>query len=356
LVGGISVTEVEKTISRRWIRSFVAGCILCVLPGIASAQDCSNPPRGWGSNWWSQYEQWCKDCNGIPNKATTSCTPGANWGRKGSIPSSTPGGPSFDWQEWERRRKEQVRQEEEARKRRELMGAEEEAKRKEEEARTKFLQERKETPLKGMEGDALTVKQGSGFFGVKGNPKGEMKIGTGAPEGKSRSAAMAWSCATGIVGYVFPAARKGDAGEVRYLREQAAIAFRGEKPGVECPKIDTPPDIEGAAIGAESPGARFYSRLLEVMVDQTERLAQADREVAKAIGKPDGTEEEIRKLEQERPAPEQGKKDDGTLAAALAALQKAKEIRKKIQDNEALHMEVRTNPSLAEKLLGKIEK
>lgn len=349
------MTEVEKTIFRRWIRSFVAACILCVLPGIASAQDCSNPPRGWGSSWWSQYEQWCKDCNGIPNRATTSCTPGANWGRKGS---SAPGQSSIDWQEWERRRKEQIRQEEEARKRRELMGAEEEAKRKEEEARTKFLQERKETgnTMKGMEGDSLTIKQGSGFFGVKGNPKGEMKTGTGAPDGKSSPAAVAWMCATGIVGYVFPAARKGEVGEVRYLREQAAIAFRGEKPGVECPKIDTPPDIEGAAIGAESPGARFYSRLLEVMVDQTERLAQADREVAKAIGKPDGTEEEIRKLEQERPAPEQGKKDDGTLAAALAALQKAKEIRKKIQDNEALHTEVRTNPSLAEKLLGKIEK
>jgi hypothetical protein len=354
------VTRVDKAIRGRWIRFFGAACILCVLPGIASAQDCSNPPRGWGSSWWRQYEQWCRDCGGTPNSGTTSCTPGANWGRKGSTPSSGPGQSSIDWQEWERRRKEQVRLEEEARKRRELTGAEEEAKRKEEEARTKFLEERKESgkSLKGMEGDSMAIKHGTGFLGGKSNPGGEMKIKTGAPEGKSRSeAAAAWGCATGIVGYVFPAARKGDAGEVRYLREQAAIAFRGEKPGVECPEIDTPPDIEGAAIVAESPGARFYSRLLEVMVDHTETLARADREVAKAAGKPDATEEDIRKMEmeQERPALEPGKKDDGALAAALEALRKAKEIRKKIQDNEALHKEVQANPSLAEKLVGKIE-
>lgn len=352
------MTGSEKAIRGQWIRFFGAACILCVFPGIASALDCSNPPRGWGSSWWNQYEQWCKDCNGTPDRSTTSCTPGANWGRKGSTPSSTPGQSSIDWQEWERRRKEQIRQEEEARKRRELMGAEEEAKRKEEEARTKFLEERQETgkSLKGMEGDSMTIKHGTGFLGGKGNPEGEMKIKTGAPEGESRSAAVAWKCATGIVDFVFPAARKADAAEVRYLREQAAMAFRGEKPVVECPKIDTPPDIEGAAIAAESPGARFYATMLEVMVDQTEKLARAEREVAKAVGKPDGTEEDIRKLEQEPPAPEPGKKDDGTLAAALAALQKAKEIRKKIQDNEALHMEVRANPSLAEKLLVKIEK
>ena len=183
-----------------------------------------------------------------------------------------------------------------------------------------------------------------------------MKTGTGAPEGGSRSAAVAWRCATGIVDFVFPAAKKGDAAEVRYLREQAAMAFRGEKPGVECPKIDTPPDIEGAAIGAETPGARFYSRLLEVMVDQTEKLGQADREVAKTIGKQDVTEDDIRRLERERPAPEPGKKDDGDLAAALEALRKAKGIREKIRANEALHNEVRANPSLAEKLAGTIEK
>ena len=55
------------------------------------------------------------------------------------------------------------------------MGAEEEAKRKEEEARTKFLEEQRETgkSLKGMEGDSMAIKHGSGFFGIKGNPEGE---------------------------------------------------------------------------------------------------------------------------------------------------------------------------------------
>jgi hypothetical protein len=52
------------------------------------AQNCSNPPTGFGGSWWSAYAKWCTDCGGVPNASNMSCNPGSNWGRTGSQAAS----------------------------------------------------------------------------------------------------------------------------------------------------------------------------------------------------------------------------------------------------------------------------
>jgi len=52
--------------------------LLCISP--ARAQDCNQPPQGFGNEWWERYAQWCSACCGTPNRGTTSCSPGTNWG------------------------------------------------------------------------------------------------------------------------------------------------------------------------------------------------------------------------------------------------------------------------------------
>lgn len=50
-------------------------------PDTSTGVDCNNPPTGWGSSWWSEYESWCIECGGTPDVSTTTCTPGPNWGQ-----------------------------------------------------------------------------------------------------------------------------------------------------------------------------------------------------------------------------------------------------------------------------------
>src|ERR1041384_1999931 len=44
------------------------------------AQNCSSPPLGFGNEWWERYADWCKACCGSPDRGTTTCHPGPNWG------------------------------------------------------------------------------------------------------------------------------------------------------------------------------------------------------------------------------------------------------------------------------------
>ena len=73
----------------------LAGALLWVLAGgTALALDCTTPPQGFGSAWWSSYASWCSQCGGSANVSTTSCTPGANWGASSSGSSTSSTSPS----------------------------------------------------------------------------------------------------------------------------------------------------------------------------------------------------------------------------------------------------------------------
>lgn len=299
--------------------------------------------------------------------------------------------PAPDWGEIQRRQEEERRRQEEQRRRleqeRQRREAEEEAKRREEEARERFERSKQEALelMKGTGSDTLTIKPGTEFFGIKGTPEGGLKIKSGIPEEAANRAVMAWACAGWIADFAFSAARKGDVGEVRFLKEEVRRSLSGEKPGVDCPKISPPPDVKGVAIGPDSPGARFYDALIKAVSLQSENLVQARGEMAKYLGKKQVTDEDIRKLEEElktqekaRPVVEkkervegekekekpkqevkpaaEAKEGDDSLALALAALKKAQEAKKKIDEYESMHKKVQASPSLAEKLIDMVGK
>ena len=289
----------------------------------------------------------------------------SGWCRGSDDYSPAPGyreHPGPDWGEIQRRQREAERRRmEEERLRRE---AEEEARRREEEAKKNFERSKQEALelMKGTGSDTLTIKSGAEFFGIKGTPEKGLTIKSGMPEEAVNKAAMAWACATWIADFVFPAARKGDISEVRFLEEQTKKALSGETPGVDCPKISPPPDVHGIAIGPDSSGFKFYNALLKAVSIQSEQLIQATQTIVQFFSKEQVTDEDIKKLEQELKSQEktgttdETKKDDeDPLAEALAALNKAQEAKKKIDEYEAMHEKVQANPSVAEKLIGKIE-
>ena len=71
----------------RAIRATLIVLLPAVLAGAAEAA-CSNPPQGFGSSWWQQYQRWCsQQCGGIPDVNTLSC-------RVSPSRSNIPSGPS----------------------------------------------------------------------------------------------------------------------------------------------------------------------------------------------------------------------------------------------------------------------
>lgn len=312
--------------------------------------------------------------NALRAEHEASCCPssgGSSGGSSGSYQQ-----PSIDWgkKDVESKGLEQERQSKEA---------EEEVKRREEEANEKFEKSKQEALelMKGTGSDTLTIKSGTevNFFGIKGTPGTPegIKIKSGMPEEATNKAVMAWACATWIADFVFPAARKGDVSEVRFLEEQVRKTLSGEKPGVDCPNLSPPPDVQGFAIGPDSPGIKFYGALIKAVSVQTEQIVQANQEIANLLGKKQVTDDDIQRLEQELkaktveaetkkskektkkpgekvkeevkpPATEAKKEDEDPMAKALAALKKAQEAKKKIDEYEEMEEKVRTNPSLAE--------
>lgn len=266
----------------------------------------------------------------------------------------------------------------------------------EEEAKGKF-DKAKEDALKLMKGtgnNTLTIKTGTESFNTKENKQSGMKIKSGMPEEVVDSAGKTWACATSIADFAFLAARRGETGEVRYLGEQVRKTLSGDKPGVDCPKLSPPPNVEGIEIGPNSPAVNFYGALLGAVVTQVERVGQVKQEMAAALGQKQVSEEDIQSLEEEQKTLEdkerkariasttlQGKgkaeikkqeekpkeevktsvsenekKKKRALAEALAALGEAREAKKKIDEYELLHKKVQANPSMAENLTGSIGK
>lgn len=144
------------------LRGMIFG--LAVMSSSAlSAQNCSSPPRGFGSSWWRAYAAWCTSCCGTPNAAKMSCNPGPNWGCRNTSGSSGSSSGGYDYeaerqrQEAERKhQEEELRQQEEERQRREA----EERQRQQEE-----FQRNKDRALQDM-------KRIGGDLGLKGVDSG----------------------------------------------------------------------------------------------------------------------------------------------------------------------------------------
>lgn len=140
---------------------------LLLMPTISAAVDCNNPPASWGSSGARAYKNWCESCGGTYSSGPR-CTPGSNWGGRGSS------SPSHEY-EAERQRQEAeriYREEQERQRQREI---EEQRKREEEEARRRQeeFERNKQDALKSMKGiseNELGLKglDSGGDLGLKG--------------------------------------------------------------------------------------------------------------------------------------------------------------------------------------------
>ena len=365
--------------------------LMSPLPVLSDETCYLNTPSGFqgmgGESRIGPYSS-SSECEAVNNQyfnGAGSCSCSSS----GSISSGSQGS-GIDRSEIYRRQEEERRRQEEERRRQELerqkREAEQEAERRAAEAKDKFEKSRQEAIglMKGSGTDTLEIKSGTDFFSTDG----DLRLKSGMiTEGASGKAAEVWACATWIADYLFPAARKGDADEIGYLGGQVRKALSGEAPGVECPEVSSPPAVHGVAIGLDSPANKFYSALIKEISAQSQNIIKAKKEMAEALGKKNVTDEDIRKLEQELetrektktaapkkdriegnkekekpkeevtpPANEIKKEEQDPLAEALAALMRAQDAKKKIDEYEAMHKTVLANPSLAEKLADTIGK
>lgn len=325
--------------------------------------DCNNPPNAWGSSGWDAYAKWCSGCGGEPDVRTTSCKPGANWGKQ---PMPVYRQPDMD------ARRRRLEQEEKA--------ADGESRRREEEARINFNKSRQQALelMKGTGSDTLIIKSGTGFLGLKGSPGTPegIRIKEGMPQAATDKAVRAWACAGWIADFAFAAAIKGDQSEVRFLEEQTVKVLRGEKAGVDCPYNAAPHNIHGVAIGPNATVTKFYGALLGSLLSRSSQLVESRKMVADLLAQKLVTNDEIQKLEQVlklppgaaakektengnealKPVVAEKKVENPNLDAALAALKMAKEALSKIQQYQDMHKKVQENPALAEKFNENINK
>jgi hypothetical protein len=285
-------------------------------------------------------------------------------------------------QENERRRQEEERRRQELERQKEA--AEKEAEKRAADAKDRFEKSKQEAAglLKGS--GSLEIKPGTSFFSTGSDLKPKPGMTTDIVSGK---AAQIWGCATYIAGYLFPAARKGDLDEIGYLNGQIGMALRGETTGVQCPDVSTPPSVQGLEIGSGSSQIKFYMAVAKEISAQSQDIVQTKKEIARALGKINATDQDIRALERELQTRENAKaavsqkhagesikekekakelaassavkiktEEEDPLAAALAALKRARDAQKKIDECEAMHKKVLENPALAEKLMDTLGK
>lgn len=83
---------------RLLLRHFAVALSIVALavPVALGAQDCNNPPRGFGNEWAQQYAAWCQRCGGqvTGSGPGIGCKPGPNWGGGNSSSGSGSGGSS----------------------------------------------------------------------------------------------------------------------------------------------------------------------------------------------------------------------------------------------------------------------
>lgn len=211
-----------------------------------------------------------------------------------TAPSPDYSAPAYDYEAEQRAQEERDRQE---------RAAEEDRKRREQEVREKFEQDKRAAlnQMKGAQSGALELKSGNIKMGAGiVNPAGDLKLKSAAGSGGASSAEKAFACAAWISNHAFPAARKGDVGEVRYLGEQVGRALKGETPGVECPgNLEPVPEIRNA--GPLGPGGdlyRFYDHLLNATVAEAQKIEVSQRKLD-ALGLGHLTPADIPKLKQQ---------------------------------------------------------
>lgn len=299
----------------------------------------------------------------------TPRTPSGSSGQdRGASPGYGQPAPGYDY-EAERQREEQAEAERRAQEER---AAAEDRQRREQEARAKFEQDKGAAlrQMKGGQGDTLKLKSGNiRMGGGAPNPSGELKLKSADSGGAATSPEKAFACAVWIANYAFPAARKGDPREVRYLGQQVEQALQGETPGVECPSNLHPvPEIKNAGpIGPGSDLYRFYDKLLNVTAAQAEKI-EVSRRKLQELNLDHLTVKDLPKLRQQikeagKPAPppsEQDKKVEEqeqkrrALEEAKKALEEAKRASSSIDDLERKSGQVVRKPALAGTLAKQI--
>ena len=187
----------RKPVSFRFAALVVLLIVSFVMPRPAAGVDCGSAPSGSGGAWFRTYQDWCHQCGGTPstNASPATCTPGSNWGGKGSTNSGTGGSAeiiangikdAFD-QERERAYRENAEMmrsldaasRERIREEDERARAAAEASRQEEES----LRQNALSSMKGMDsvdlstrpspgGAELALKPSTELFGISGNPTG----------------------------------------------------------------------------------------------------------------------------------------------------------------------------------------
>ncbi len=394
------------------IFSFLLTFIL--YPIQSHALDCSSPPTGFGRSWWSSYASWCRSCGGSPDVSTTSCTPGPNWGKSGSSGWGSSSVPEsrFDLEEqWRQQEQERILREK-AERRRKLKEIEQELNRRQEKALERDWEE-KERIQKSFKGD-----YSDGELGLKDSKKVEpfsIDVDVSVPETPNaleRAISTTWKqhyCGRWITGFSFPAAQRGDATEVKYLGKQALMAFNGGAPELQCPSTIEPLPVGfgKAVIDSKLELKRFYKVLNMAVEEQAKTIESTSKELTllrvkkrdteakrieleekvetlkKEMGKLLGSKsfetekEKTNELKEEtfpdgqEPESEELAAAEDAMAAALAALEAAKEAEAEVDEDlsnaesqkigalEALDEyqnmfnSVKEDPSLATKYLEK---
>lgn len=182
-------------------------------------------------------------------------------------PSYTPPAYDYEREETERRQK----QEEQERQRKE----EAEKKRQQQE---QFIRERDKAAgnLKGS---------GTGAFGIKGTPEGDLNIKSATPSKESRNISTAWKqiyCAAVISQSAIDSARKDppDIEEMKYLGEEVIKALNNDRMGVACPdKVPDPPEPYGKEKLENSALLKFYSLLMQSTAKQAQQIIDINKQI-----------------------------------------------------------------------------
>ena len=272
------------------------------------------------------------------------------------------------------------------------------AQRQADEDHQRFLEKKKETlqSLKGVESESFTVKRGTDFLGLKGNPTVDVKLKTTPTSGSSADLSSAWKqlfASAYLSGRAVDAILAGDLEEGVYFDEQAAQAMAGNSIAVELPAFPPPPTpYKQSRLRRQWPPlmelysalARSTTREIQHLVSQQNRLEKLNMRKAESQARLSQKNGEVKKrgievLELKKRSDTKPVSD--AMAKALAALKAAKEAltearsedaeianeqtaaRKKMESSNAILArnnemlsKARTNPEIAAKLLEQLER
>jgi hypothetical protein len=359
MVGGRMIIGERRRVWVKYCIFLMAWMGIVFSASVSRGDECNppNPPKGFGTKWWREYAEWCSRCNGTPDPTTTSCTPGPNWGKRGS---SSPGFSSLGYGsdpwvnvmgslmnqfmqgfekglEQNRMKMDRERKEEEERLK------QEEERRRQEFAKSK---ERMLGLMRSSDFDTiqprdlsaeLEVREVDDAFGIKTLKPKDL---TARTQTVSKDV-MRVHCTAYLLRKANEAFSQEKFEEAAYLSKEATDLMSGVKasPAVVCPPPPDIPAVEGGPI-AESLAMSekikkqtlFYSRLYTRVSQQMGDYRVATSSVEQAEWKVKETrkqkEEVEAKVDELKTSKEQGLNtgSDSAMAEALAALEKAKAV------------------------------